>query len=1167
MELFRLLGTVAVNTQDANNNIAQTTTRAGELSEALAGAAEKAASFCSKILATTGAAATALGGMAINASSEMESALDSFAAATGTAAEELADYEETLKNIYSGNYGESFEDVANSMAQIKQQMGDIGAEKLEEITADAILLRDVFEFEVNESTRAAKMLMDQFGISSKEAYNLIAQGAENGLDKNGDLLDSINEYSVHYKQMGYTAEQFFNSLKNGSEAGTFSVDKLGDAMKEFGIRMKDTSDTTTDALNLLGYGTTKETREAIRKTNEQIAKLEDKLISAKQKQSELNLKASELSKTNSEKYNKKIETLNGNIANLEKQLTYAKAEQSKFNDKTSELTKMKSADKIAEYTKKLEAAKAELADLTTNQASFNDKSAELSKANNAQDIARYSSELEELKEKLAILNDEASNTTGTVDELQTKFAAGGEEAQEATAEVLEALFAIDDEVKRNSVGVSLFGSMWEDLGAEGIKALTEVEGGINIATDALSVMGETVDDNLSAKMDGLKRKLETSVVVPLGQKLEPIAKRLIQTVEKKMPQIQKMAEKLGEVIERGFDKLEPVIEWLIDDALPVLVDILGFCIDNFETLAGVVTTAYGAFKIFNAVLAGNPIGAVVQGVGLLAGGIAILADSFETQEEKEARARKEMEEYIEKSGEARRAAQERREEIDRLTEKELAETQITKDLWAELQTLVDENGKVLAGNEDRAAFITDELEEALGIEISLVDGQIQKYQELQEEINKTLKAKEASIYLGASEQKYQDALTNRDATEDKLSAYKQSMDKAWKDVQPMNDEYKARKEAINAITNSQDKADAETKFGEWYNKYYKPLADAYTKARADYENTLQELEGYSAAIAQYENAYALYAKGEYDATIEYLDKITEARITAAEIAKGLSAQQLEELKRQVIESGVQYEEYLRMLENCSEDEKEYYEREVEKKKKRFEEDQKLYRDAGGKNADEISRAIISQMQAYDHEFTSLGSEAVKSIEKGFGTGTKGFRSLVQSSLDESVTGLKYNAFTTIGEQMVAGITSGMTNKYSASLLDGASSKVVDDMLIGCKREAGIKSPARRFAEEVGAYIPSGIAMGVEDNEDDAVESVNNIVGLMTSGQVKPTDYVANISTSDESVVTGKLDQLIQLMSAFTQQRIYLNGDVLVGELAPAMNMELGQIGIMTERGQ
>ena len=96
------------------------------------------------------------------------------------------------------------------------------------------------------------MLMDQFGISGEEAYNLIAQGAQNGLNKNGDLLDTINEYAVHFKQTGRGAEDFFNMLENGAEEGTFSVDKLGDAWKEFGIRAKDTTTTTTEAYEILG---------------------------------------------------------------------------------------------------------------------------------------------------------------------------------------------------------------------------------------------------------------------------------------------------------------------------------------------------------------------------------------------------------------------------------------------------------------------------------------------------------------------------------------------------------------------------------------------------------------------------------------------------------------------------------------------------------------------------------------------------------------------------------------------------------------------------------------------------------------------------------------------------------------------------------------------------
>ena len=105
------------------------------------------------------------------------------------------------------------------------------------------------------------MLMDQFGISGEEAFNLIAQGAQNGLDKNGDLLDSINEYSVHYKQLNFTAEEFFNSMINGAESGTFSVDKLGDAVKEFGIRVKDTADSTTEGFELIGLDANKMRKE------------------------------------------------------------------------------------------------------------------------------------------------------------------------------------------------------------------------------------------------------------------------------------------------------------------------------------------------------------------------------------------------------------------------------------------------------------------------------------------------------------------------------------------------------------------------------------------------------------------------------------------------------------------------------------------------------------------------------------------------------------------------------------------------------------------------------------------------------------------------------------------------------------------------------------------
>ena len=203
--------------------------------------AKKATKWGLGIATAAVTAATAIGGMAVNTTQEMNKATDSFIASTGEATEKTEQYNQVLGNIYRNNYGEDFQDIADSMAQVKTQLGEINDTELQNVTEDALALRDTFGFEVNESVRAAKMLMDQFGISSSEAYNLIAQGAQQGLDKNGDLLDSINEYSVHFKQNGLSATDMFNTFKAGADSGAFSIDKVGDAIKEMGIRMKDGS--------------------------------------------------------------------------------------------------------------------------------------------------------------------------------------------------------------------------------------------------------------------------------------------------------------------------------------------------------------------------------------------------------------------------------------------------------------------------------------------------------------------------------------------------------------------------------------------------------------------------------------------------------------------------------------------------------------------------------------------------------------------------------------------------------------------------------------------------------------------------------------------------------------------------------------------------------------
>ena len=79
------------------------------------------------------------------------------------------------------------------MSAVTQQMGDLDQASLQNITESAFTLRDTFGYDINESVRAANAMMTQFGISGDDAMNLIATGAQNGLDFSGELLDSISE--------------------------------------------------------------------------------------------------------------------------------------------------------------------------------------------------------------------------------------------------------------------------------------------------------------------------------------------------------------------------------------------------------------------------------------------------------------------------------------------------------------------------------------------------------------------------------------------------------------------------------------------------------------------------------------------------------------------------------------------------------------------------------------------------------------------------------------------------------------------------------------------------------------------------------------------------------------------------------------------------------------
>lgn len=574
---------------------------------------------------------------AVNFKAEFESAMNTLQVQTGMSSKEMEKYNGIMKEMYNKNYGESFDDIAQSIATVAQNSKEVDPAKIQELTEGALTLRDAFGFEVNETMRVANMLMDQFGISGEEAYNLIAQGAQNGLNKNGDLLDTINEYAVHFKQTGRSAEDFFNMLENGAEEGTFSVDKLGDAWKEFGIRAKDTTNTTTEAYEILGLN---------------------------------------------------------------------------------------------------------------------------------------------------------------ADEMREKFAAGGESAKQATDTILTALFSMDDAVKQNQAGVDLFGTMWEDLGADAIKALSDTNGEITTTKNSLEEINKVQYSGFKNELEQLKREFKTSVSEPLAEEVIPQVKKFFDTL-KNNGSLESFANILGDVAE--------IFLKLANKILPPALKLLEGILKNFKWLApavGAVVTAFLTYKKANKAVEGtskvvdllatgiskvcggidtqiakqtilnglkNPWSALAVGVGTLISGMVVLAANMETES---SLTRKQTEE-------AEANIKARQELIDKQNEQiatGLGEIEQTQKLSDELETLVDANGRVKEGYENRVQFILGELNEALGTEFELTDGQIAKYDELKGQIDSLIEKKRAQIIVEAQEEAYKEAILKyQDKAIEKQDAYNEKI--------------------------------------------------------------------------------------------------------------------------------------------------------------------------------------------------------------------------------------------------------------------------------------------------------------------------------------------------------------------------------------------------------
>lgn len=166
---------------------------------------------------------------------------------------DVAEVQTSVANVYAKGYGEDVEEVQQALTAVKQLMPDLSGKELEDMTARALTFSKATDTDINESIKGARTLMNEFKITSVDAFDLMNKGAQNGLNFSGDLADQISEFAPIFNQAGYSANDMFGMMNNALDGGAYNLDRVNDLMNEFTTRLDD--GTISDNMGLLSDDT------------------------------------------------------------------------------------------------------------------------------------------------------------------------------------------------------------------------------------------------------------------------------------------------------------------------------------------------------------------------------------------------------------------------------------------------------------------------------------------------------------------------------------------------------------------------------------------------------------------------------------------------------------------------------------------------------------------------------------------------------------------------------------------------------------------------------------------------------------------------------------------------------------------------------------------------
>ena len=414
----------------------------------------------------------------------------------------------------------------------------------------------------------------------------------------------------------------------------------------------------------------------------------------------------------------------------------------------------------------------------------------------------------------------------------------------------------------------------------------ELAATINQAQGSAEKMAQTQLGNLTGDIKLLKSAAEGAQLA-FSEGINPALREIVQSITVKLSQasVRDYLKQVG----KDVGELAQKLAHMAANALPRILSLFedgGKKATMFAVGIGAVVVAIKA--------AVDPIGALMSGVTMLAGGLALAAltaDSTTSEylglNKAQIETLKSAQLMVQEYEELRTARKDQLWKIDEEADK-------TRYLWKELQKLADENGIVADGEEERAKSILNDLNTQLGTEYEMNDKVIKQYKDMGAEIENLINKKRAAKYIESGEEVYSQSKKQLSDLEAAIADQENVVSKYEPTIKGIQERYAQYfRNGVFAPTFEEKWADESLiqVQKQWDNAY-----ESYSNAQKRLsELTASEKDAYF-EIERYEKAYAAFQEGRSSDVIELYERETAARINSWLKSKSITSEQMKEIE-------------------------------------------------------------------------------------------------------------------------------------------------------------------------------------------------------------------------------------------------------------------------------